>query len=94
MTASPILPVSLQPTSRRRQLTCPDLGFTPTPKVSGEWEVEKVVEAIPGDAPKTGSQSPLAFFHMIERLKTTKREGWRRFGIERYYDYAFKHTFA
>lgn len=52
-------------------------------KVAGEWEVDKVVDAIPGDAPKTGGQSPLAFFHMIERLKTTKREGWRRFGIER-----------
>lgn len=53
-------------------------------KVPGEWEVEKVVDAIPGDAPKSGGQSPLALFHMIERLKTTKREGWRRFGIERY----------
>ncbi|KAK8922781.1 hypothetical protein H634G_03775 [Metarhizium anisopliae BRIP 53293] len=60
-----------------------NLGFTPMVKVSGEWEVEKVVDAIPGDAPKPGGQSPLALFHMIERLKTTKREGWRRFGIER-----------
>lgn len=67
-----------------RQLTRLDLGFTPMVKVSGEWEVEKVVDAIPGDAPKPGGQSPLALFHMIERLKTTKREGWRRFGIERY----------
>lgn len=25
--------------------------------------------------------SPLPFFHLLERLKTTKREGWRRFGI-------------
>lgn len=65
------------------QLTRPDLGFTPMVKVAGEWEVDKVVDALPGDAPKTGGQSPLAFFHMIERLKTTKREGWRRFGIER-----------
>lgn len=31
--------------------------------------------------PKTKSTSPLAFFHLIERLKTTKREGWRRFDI-------------
>jgi putative hydrolase of HD superfamily len=31
--------------------------------------------------PETSSSSPIAFFHMIERLKTTKREGWRRFGI-------------
>lgn len=31
--------------------------------------------------PQTNSPSPLAFFHLIERLKTTKREGWRRFDI-------------
>lgn len=33
--------------------------------------------------PETGSGSPLPFFHLLERLKTTKREGWRRFGIDR-----------
>lgn len=32
--------------------------------------------------PKTDSTSPVPFFHMLERLKTTKREGWRRIGIE------------
>ncbi|KAF2725739.1 hypothetical protein K431DRAFT_280452 [Polychaeton citri CBS 116435] len=31
--------------------------------------------------PEPGSDSPIAFFHLLERLKTTKREGWRRFGI-------------
>ncbi|KAJ5081896.1 HD domain-containing protein [Penicillium alfredii] len=31
--------------------------------------------------PEENSTSPLPFFHLIERLKTTKREGWRRFGI-------------
>ncbi|OAA58333.1 HD domain protein [Cordyceps fumosorosea ARSEF 2679] len=60
-----------------------DLGFTPTITVDGPWTVEKVVEQLPGGAPAAGSSSPLAFFHMLERLKTTKREGWRRFGIER-----------
>ena len=30
---------------------------------------------------ETGSSSPVPFFHFLERLKTTKREGWRRFGI-------------
>ncbi|KAG5988715.1 hypothetical protein E4U43_004655 [Claviceps pusilla] len=60
-----------------------NLGFTPTIKVSGQWEVEKVLEEIPGGKPQSSSQSPLAFFHALERLKTTKREGWRRFGIER-----------
>ena len=27
------------------------------------------------------SSSPVPFLHLIERLKTTKREGWRRFSI-------------
>lgn len=53
-------------------------------RVSGQWEVDKALEKIHGDVPKSGSQSPLSFFHMLERLKTTKREGWRRFGIDRY----------
>ncbi len=50
------------------------------------WAVEKVVAAIPGGAPASDTESPVPFFHMIERLKTTKREGWRRFGIDRYVD--------
>lgn len=29
-----------------------------------------------------GTTSPLSFFHLLERLKTTKRAGWRRFGID------------
>uniref|UniRef100_A0ACC1QSR6 Uncharacterized protein n=1 Tax=Lecanicillium saksenae TaxID=468837 RepID=A0ACC1QSR6_9HYPO len=60
-----------------------NLGFTPMIKVDEPWTVEKVVKELPGDAPAEGSSSPLAFFHILERLKTTKREGWRRFGIER-----------
>lgn len=31
--------------------------------------------------PEENSTSPIPFFHLVERLKTTKREGWRRFGI-------------
>jgi putative hydrolase of HD superfamily len=31
--------------------------------------------------PETSTSSPIPFFHMLERLKTTKREGWRRFGL-------------
>ena len=46
--------------------------------------MDKVLDELPSvDAPARDSSSPLAFFHMLERLKTTKREGWRRFGIER-----------
>jgi len=33
------------------------------------------------EQPQIHSTSPLPFFHLLERLKTTKREGWRRFGI-------------
>ncbi|KAK2044720.1 HD domain-containing protein [Colletotrichum somersetense] len=60
-----------------------NLGFVKTPQVEGEWTVEKVLNACPGTATSAGSSSPLPYFHLIERLKTTKREGWRRFGIER-----------
>jgi putative hydrolases of HD superfamily len=59
------------------------LGYAPTPKVADPWTVDKAVEQIPGGPPAEGSTSPLAFFHILERLKTTKREGWRRFGIDR-----------
>lgn len=61
----------------------PDLGFTPVIKVDGPWTVEKTIEKLPTGAPAEGSSTPLQFFHMLERLKTTKREGWRRFGITR-----------
>lgn len=33
--------------------------------------------------PEENSPSPVPFFHLLERLKTTKREGWRRFGLEK-----------
>ncbi|PHH87634.1 hypothetical protein CDD83_8614 [Cordyceps sp. RAO-2017] len=60
------------------------LGHTPTAKVADPWSVDKVLETMPrNQVPSAGASSPLAFFHMLERLKTTKREGWRRFGIER-----------
>jgi putative hydrolase of HD superfamily len=39
-----------------------------------------VLETLPR-RPEENSTSPVPFFHLIERLKTTKREGWRRFGI-------------
>ncbi|KAK0123517.1 hypothetical protein ONS96_010499 [Cadophora gregata f. sp. sojae] len=49
--------------------------------VQSSWSVEAVVATIPGGPPQADSSSPVPFFHMLERLKTTKREGWRRFGI-------------
>ncbi|CAK7225786.1 hypothetical protein SCUCBS95973_005981 [Sporothrix curviconia] len=69
-----------------------ELGVVPTPKIEGHWTVEKAAEAVtsPTVVPHTttatasspsSSSSPLAYFHLLELLKTTKREGWRRFGI-------------
>ncbi|KAF1843580.1 uncharacterized protein K460DRAFT_407925 [Cucurbitaria berberidis CBS 394.84] len=44
------------------------------------WTVESVLSEItPRYAENT--DSPVPFFHLLERLKTTKRAGWRRFGI-------------
>ncbi|KAI9722470.1 MAG: hypothetical protein M1828_004717 [Chrysothrix sp. TS-e1954] len=34
------------------------------------------------DSELSNGNSPIAFFHLLERLKTTKREGWRRFDIK------------
>lgn len=59
-----------------------NIGYTPTIKIPSSWAVEKVIEKIENPPPEEPT-SPLAFFHLLERLKTTKREGWRRFGIER-----------
>ncbi|MCJ1429206.1 hypothetical protein MMC29_007119 [Sticta canariensis] len=39
-------------------------------------EVSKLPFPIPANP-----TSPVPFFHLLERLKTTKREGWRRYGI-------------
>ncbi|KAI0012985.1 HD domain-containing protein [Xylariaceae sp. FL0662B] len=54
-----------------------------TPKISEPWQVEKVLATIHPEPPAEGTNSPVPFFHTIERLKTNKREGWRRFGINR-----------
>lgn len=61
----------------------PDPSMVFTPKVSGEWTVPKVLATLPTGVPLENSTSPVPYFHMLERLKTTKREGWRRFGINR-----------
>ncbi|CAK7266382.1 hypothetical protein SEPCBS57363_002059 [Sporothrix epigloea] len=64
-----------------------ELGIVPTPKVEGYWTVAKAAEAtssstiLPPVSTAAPSPSPLAYFHLLELLKTTKREGWRRFGI-------------
>ncbi|QIX00296.1 hypothetical protein AMS68_005813 [Peltaster fructicola] len=46
----------------------------------GHWTPETVLSSLP-QKPQENTTSPIPFFHILERLKTTKREGWRRFGI-------------
>lgn len=66
---------------RRTPQTDPSVVFTP--KITGDWTVAKVLATITTGTPTENSSSPIPYFHMLERLKTTKREGWRRFGIAR-----------
>lgn len=66
-----------------KQATFAEPGVVTTPKVSEPWTVEKVLAQIHPETPAEGSSSPVPFFHILERLKTGKREGWRRFGINR-----------
>lgn len=46
------------------------------------WSVDAVLRDLP-NPPESNSTSPIQFFHYIERLKIEKREGWRRFGINK-----------
>ncbi|KAK8219072.1 HD domain-containing protein [Phyllosticta capitalensis] len=62
----------------------PDSGLVSQQDVEEAWSPEAVIAKLPpSQQPPTtsSSSSPLPFFHLLERLKTTKREGWRRFGI-------------
>jgi hypothetical protein len=43
------------------------------------WTVENVLS---GNNLVQSSNSPISFFHLLGGLKTTKREGWKRHGIE------------
>ncbi|KAF2145222.1 uncharacterized protein K452DRAFT_284617 [Aplosporella prunicola CBS 121167] len=58
----------------------PDSGIISQDAEAAQWSPEKVLAELPS-RPEANSDSPLPFFHILERLKTTKREGWRRFGI-------------
>ncbi|KAL1956625.1 hypothetical protein VTO42DRAFT_6972 [Malbranchea cinnamomea] len=49
-------------------------------KAKAVWTAQSVIATLP-HPPKENGSSPLPFFHLLERLKTTKREGWRRFDI-------------
>jgi putative hydrolase of HD superfamily len=45
------------------------------------WTVQSVLADIEHGYTEN-TDSPVPFFHLLERLKTTKRAGWRRFGID------------
>jgi len=54
-------------------------SFLPKPN---PWSVRAVLKDLP-NPPVENSSSPIPFFHYLERLKIEKREGWRRFGIDK-----------
>lgn len=45
-----------------------------------DWTLQKVLDTVPKPIASAPS-SPLYFLQIIQRLKTTPREGWRRFDI-------------
>lgn len=59
----------------------PESGKPARPPYQSTAELTIAVLATLPHPPEENSTSPVPFFHLIERLKTTKREGWRRFGI-------------
>ncbi|KAF2196078.1 hypothetical protein GQ43DRAFT_485226 [Delitschia confertaspora ATCC 74209] len=50
------------------------------PDMAARWSVQSVLKTIPHPYPTT-TNSPVSFFHLLERLKTTPRAGWCRFKI-------------
>ena len=62
----------------------PEPGILTSSGAKAPWTVEGVVAKLLGGTLVAGSSSPVPFFHMLKRLKTTKREGWRRYGIPQY----------
>ncbi|EPS39042.1 hypothetical protein H072_7181 [Dactylellina haptotyla CBS 200.50] len=58
------------------------MTLTPGPAVDGKdaWSVSKALNPLPTPPAGPGT-SPIAFLHVIERLKTNAREGWKRHGI-------------
>ncbi|KAF4555523.1 HD domain-containing protein 2 [Elsinoe fawcettii] len=59
----------------------PDSGLLKAEEAQkSHWTPQTVLSTLKNQ-PATNTSSPVPFFHLLERLKTTKREGWRRFGI-------------
>jgi len=55
-------------------------GILTPGQAHSDWSPETVLSKL-DHRPETNATSPVPFFHILERLKTTKREGWRRFSI-------------
>ncbi|KAL2356533.1 HD domain-containing protein [Cryomyces antarcticus] len=56
------------------------ISSQPPSAQTAPWTPHTVLSTLP-DIPTPHTSSPLPFLHILSRLKTTKREGWRRFGI-------------
>ncbi|KAG8531720.1 uncharacterized protein KY384_003352 [Bacidia gigantensis] len=55
-----------------------------TASQTSQWTVESALSSFPlTPSFKPQPSTPIPFFHLLERLKTTPREGWRRFHIKR-----------
>ncbi|KAI5795498.1 putative hydrolases of HD superfamily [Peziza echinospora] len=58
-----------------------DQPFSTSTNSKATWSLQSALKDV--SKPVTSpSSSPLAFLHIIEKLKTTPREGWRRFDIQ------------
>jgi putative hydrolase of HD superfamily len=51
------------------------------PNMDEPWSVESVLATLTASYAEN-TDSPIAYFHLLERLKTTERAGWLRFGLE------------
>ncbi|BCS25450.1 HD domain-containing protein [Aspergillus puulaauensis] len=45
-----------------------------------EWDPRTVLSSLPNPTPEN-THTPIPFFHLLSRLKTTKREGWQQAGL-------------
>ncbi|KAG9246521.1 HD domain-containing protein [Calycina marina] len=59
----------------------PPVAIEKNSEVDNIWDCIEEAAQLRDGPPEIGSDLPLPFFHILQRLKTTKREGWRRFGI-------------
>jgi putative hydrolase of HD superfamily len=59
----------------------PDAALVTAPTVAEPWTLDKALAVSSVGKPAEDSTSPVPFFHVLERLKTTKRAGWMRFGV-------------